>query len=333
MGQSDNPFHVNDWAALQRRYLDALQALGFPGTPGPVPGPGPWQNALDYWWQGVSAALPAEQRSFFADLVRQSSAFLACAEFFAPLTAVLARQPAAGLDWEREVRRQFEALQQQLAAGTAAPGMESLLGAWKLPDDLWQRTSALFARLPDELLQSIPGAAALGGNQSGNADALRKGARLWQEYQQALSEYLRMLSTAARNGLNRLQEQLLGGAQVPNLRALYDLWVECGETAFSEMMAGAEFAACFARLVNALSSFKLHTRRMIDAGLESMHLPTAQALGTMQEREAGMRSELRAARVRQQADRETLLRLQRELEALRPATPNTAPAQAGETGD
>ncbi len=318
MGQSDNPFHVTDWAALQRHYLDALQALGFPGTPGAGPGTSPWQNALDFWWQGVSATLPPEQRSLFAELVRQSGAFLACAEFFAPLTVVLARQPAGGPDWERDVRRQFEALQQQLASGRVPPGMESLLGAWKLPDDLWQRTSASFARMPEELLRPVPGAAAMGGNPAFSAEALRDGARLWQEYQQALSEYLRMLSGTARNALDRLREQLLAGAQVSSLRALYDLWVDCGETAFSEMLAGKDFAGCFARLVNALSSFKLHTRQMIDAGLASMHLPTAQALGTMQQREAGMRSELRAARTQQQADRETLLRLQQELEALRP---------------
>jgi len=309
---------IHDWAALQRRYLDALQALGFPGKPGPASAAGPWQNALDYWWQGVSASLPADQRALFADLVRQSGAFLACAEFFAPLTAVLARQPAAGSGWERDVRKQFEALQQQLAAGSVPPGMESLLGTWKLPDDLWQRTSAFFARLPEEWLRPAPGAAAMGANPAVNADALKEGARLWQQYQQALSDYLRMLNTAAQKGLERLQDQLLAGAQVPTLRALYDLWVECGESTYGEMMAGAEFAGCFARVVNALASFKLHTRRMIDAGLDALHLPTAQALGTMQEREAGMRSELRAARVRQQEDRETLLRLQRELEALRP---------------
>jgi class III poly(R)-hydroxyalkanoic acid synthase PhaE subunit len=330
MAQTDNPFDVTDWAALQRRYLDALQTLGFPGSPGSVPGSNPWQSALDYWWQGASATLPAEQRSLFAELVRQSGAFLACAEFFTPLTAVLARQPAGGPDWEHEVRRQFEALQQQLAAGKVPPGMESLLGAWKLPDDMWQQTSALFARRPEELLRPIPGAASMGRNPAFGADALREGARLWQEYQQALSEYLRMLSTAACNALDRLRDQLLGGAQVPSLRALYDLWVDCGETSFSEMMAGVEFAGGFARLVNALSSFKLHTRQMIDAGLEAMHLPTAQALGTMQRREAGMRSELRAAQTRQQEDRETLLRLQRELETLRPAAPHAAPAQPGD---
>jgi len=331
MGQSDNPFHVTDWAALQRRYLDALQALGFPGN-GSVPGSSPWQNALDFWWQGASAGLPPEQRSLFADLMRQSGAFLACAEFFAPLTAVLAQQPGSSPDWEPAVRRQFEALQQQLAAGMVPPGMESLMGAWKLPDDLWQRTSALFARLPEELLRSVPGVASMGANPASGADALREGARLWQEYQQAMSEYVRMLSMAAHNALDRLRAQLLAGAQVPSLRALYDLWVECGEAAYGEMMAGAEFAGCFARLVNAMSAFKLHTRRMIDAGLESMHLPTAQALGTMQEREAGLRSELRAAQTRQLEDRETLLRLQRELEALRSAIPGSAPVPPGTAG-
>jgi len=328
MEQSDNPFDMTDWAALQRRYLDALQSLGFPGN-GSVPGSSPWQNALDFWWQGVSAGLPPEQRSLFADLMRQSGAFLACAEFFAPLTAALAQQPGSGPDWNRAVRGQFEALQQQLAAGKVPPGMESLLGAWKLPDDLWQRTSALFGGLPEELLRSFPGAISMGANPAPGADALREGARLWQEYQHAMAEYLSMLTTAARDALDRLRDQLLAGAPVPSLRALYDLWVECGEAAYGEMMAGAEFAACFARLVNAMSAFKLHTRRMIDAGLESLHLPTAQALGTMQEREAGLRSALRTAHARQQEDREALMRIQRELEALRSAIPGSAPVPPG----
>lgn len=330
-----SPFNpdVTDWAALQRQYLDALQALGFPSAPGPVPGSNPWQIALDYWWQGASKTVPEEHRALFAELVRQSRVFLACADFFAPLTSVLSRQAAAGPDWERDVRRQFEALQQQLAAGKVAPGMEALLGAWKLPDNLWQQTSALYARVPEELMRPAPSAAVFPGQQAVSAEALREGARLWQAYQRALSEYLRLLSGATRTALDKLQERLLGGAQVKSLRELYDLWVDCGETSFSEMMAGAEFAGCFAGLVNTLSSFKLHTRKMIDSGLEAMDLPTAQALGTVQQREAGMRSELRAAQARQQQDREALLRLQRELETLRPAAPPAMPAHRSDAED
>ena len=333
MGQSDNPFNVTDWAALQRQYLDALHALGFPGAPGATPGSNPWQNALDYWWQGASATVPAEQRALFAELVRQSRGFPACADFFAPLTAALSRQPVGGSDWDREVRRQFEALQQQLAAGQVAPGMESLLGAWKLPSDLWQQTSALFERLPEAWLRPASGAAVSPGQQAAAAEALRQGAGLWWTYQQAQAEYVRMLSDGARNGLDKLQERLLGGVQVHSLRELYDLWVDCGETAFGEMMAGAEFANCYAALVNALSAFKLHTRQLIDAGLDALSLPTAQALGTVQQREAGMRTELRAAQARQQEDRETLMRVQRELKTLRRAVPKATPAQGSGAED
>lgn len=321
---SDNPFNVTDWAALQRRYLDALQALGFPGAGGAAPGANPWQTALDYWWQGACTALPEEHRSLFNELVRQSRVYLACAEFFAPLTAVLGRQHAGGPEWERELRTQIEALQQQLIAGKVAPGMESLLGAWKLPNALWEQTGALFARLPGELLRPAPGAAFFQGPQSVSADAVREGARLWADYQHALAEYLCMLSAAASRALDKLQQRLLGGAQVQSLRALYDLWVDCGEDAFGEMMTGAEFAACFATLVNALSAFKLHTRRIIDAGLDALDLPTAQALGSVQQREAGLRSELRAARAQQSADRDTLLRLQKELETLQRSAPKPA---------
>ncbi len=306
--------------------------LGFSGAPGAGPEPNPWQNALDYWWQHASATLPAEQRSLVAELVRQSGAFLACAEFFAPLTRVLARQSAGEPVWDAQLRKQFETLQGQLVTGKVPPGMESLLGAWKLPDDLWRQTSTLFARLPEEFLRSGMGAASFHGDQASSADVLKRGSQLWQDYQQALSEYLRMLSGAAHSALEKLQQKLLAGTEVHSLRELYDLWVECGEKTFSEMMAGAEFAAAFARLVNTLSMFKLHTRQMIDAGLEAMDLPSTQALNTVQQREAGMRSELRATQARQQEDREALLRLQEELKTLRRSSSRKTAAPGSGSG-
>lgn len=316
MAQADNPFANVDWAALQRQYLDALASMGFPGGK-PGGATDPWQHALDYWWQGAAATLPDDQRDLLNEVVRQSRAFLSCGEFFAPLLAVLGRAHSGGTAWEQDVRRQFDVLRAQIDAGRVAPGMEPLLGAWKLPRDFWEQTSAVLSRMPDEWLRLLPGARVLAGQRADFADSLRDGARLWQAYQDALADYMRLLTGAARTGLDRMQERLLSGSEVRTLRELYDLWVDCGEAAFGDMMAGPDFAGHFAALVNALSAFRLHSRGIMDAGLAALAMPTAQALGSVQQREAGLRSELRAAQARQREDREQLQRLQRELETLR----------------
>jgi hypothetical protein len=291
--------------------------MGFPGGKPGGDATNPWQHALDYWWQGAATALPEEQRKLFNEVVRQSRAFLSCGEFFAPLAAVLAKKQGGGGDWEKELHRQFEVLKTQLDAGRVAPGMESLLGAWQLPRDFWEQTSALLARMPQEWLGLMPGAKVLAGQRADFTESLREGARLWQAYQQALSDYLQLLTRAAHQGLDRMRDRLLAGTEVRSLRELYDLWVDCGEAAFGDMMAGPDFAGHFAALVNALSAFRLHSRGIMDAGLAALAMPTAQALGSVQQREAGLRNELRAAQARQREDREQLQRLQRELETLR----------------
>lgn len=312
-----DPDYLTDWAALQRRYLEALQVMGGSGAGVATPGANPWQDALDFWWQRASAAVSDEQRGVFTDIVRQSRSFLESAAFFGPLIEILSQPGAAGSDWDRDLRGQIAAMQRKLREGAVPPGMEAILGAWKVPDDFWDRISALVARLPEEGLQLYDTTAPGQGKRVAAGESVREGARLWQEYQRALSEYLRMLSDAARVALDRLQHRLSGGAKVNSLRSLYDLWVDCGEDAYAEMMFGADFARCFAELVNALCAFKLHTRGMIDAGLDALNLPTVRALDGVYRREADLRSELRTTRSRQEEDRETLLRLQRELELLR----------------
>jgi class III poly(R)-hydroxyalkanoic acid synthase PhaE subunit len=313
---SHDPFNVTDWAALQRRYLETLQAMGGSGPASGTDGTNPWQDALDFWWQRASATLPDEQRGLFTQIVRQARGFLACADFFGPLIEALSRTAAGGADRESEVRSQMDALRQKLAAGAMAPGMEAMLGSWKVPEDFWEQTRAVLVRLPGEWPQMY-GAVPMPGKAAGEVESMREGARLWQEYQQALAEYLRMLSGAAHVALGRLQQRLLGGENAGSLRSLYDLWVDCGEEAYSELMSGGDFAACFCRLVNSLSAFRLHARRMIDAGLDALGVPTGRALDSVQRRAAEMRGELRAARVRQQQDLELLRQLQQELAALR----------------
>lgn len=320
MAQADNPFGNTDWVALQRRYLDTLTSMGFPGGTPAAHAANPWQSALDYWWQGAAVALPAEHRKLLNEVVRQSRAFLSCGEFFAPLAEVLARQDRGGTGWEKELQRQFDLLKGQLDAGRMAPGMESLLGAWKLPPDFWEQTSAVLARMPDAWLGLMPEARVLAGQRADFTESLREGARLWQVYQQALSDYLQLLTRAAHQGLDCMCDRLLAGQDVRSLRELYDLWVDCGEAAFGDMMAGPDFAGHFAALVNALSAFRLHSRGIMDAGLTALAMPTAQALGSVQQREAGLRNELRVAQAHQREDREKLEQLQRELETLRRGT-------------
>lgn len=87
------------------------------------------------------------------------------------------------------------------------------------------------------------------------ADAAAPGPWL-ARYQQAAERFSRLLNEIAIDAAERLAAALSDAgppaAPITTLRELHDLWIECGETAWSAAAHREEFAAALAELLAAL---------------------------------------------------------------------------------
>jgi class III poly(R)-hydroxyalkanoic acid synthase PhaE subunit len=329
--QNSNPGGF-DWQEAQRRYLDAIAAFSkAPGAADPV---NPWAGALDYWWKSVAPTVADSEKAIFGNLVNQSKTFLGLADQFGKMMAAAAQGKDG--DWQAVFNQHLDAMKAgmgNLAGGAAAcEGPQALTSFWQLPMDTWERTLSSLSAMPGDMFKgfkgeapppaperfpSIPGM----GYTKEMQDQLQRGARLWAEYQKCFAEYQALLSAAGARAVDILRERIaqIGaeGGKIRSLREIYDLWIDCNEDAYAELVYSKEYAEKYGRMVNALMAFKRHTQILVDESLAALNMPTQRGMDTIQRRQLEMRRELRAAQARQKADAASIERLRRELEALR----------------
>ena len=122
------------------------------------------------------------------------------------------------------------------------------------------------------------------------------GVRLTMDYQQALQEYVHAHGRLGVDALERLAAKIIEraeqGREINTLREVYDLWVDCGEEAYSALVFTEEYADIYARLVNALMALKHHNQTAVDNVAESLNLPTHQGITTLQRRQQEFRREI-----------------------------------------
>ena len=110
------------------------------------------------------------------------------------------------------------------------------------------------------------------------------------------------------------------------MRSLYNLWVDCGETAYAKHVHSEQFAQSQAQLLNSLMRWKRHEQRMIDSLLDTFHMPTRCELNTMNQRIQQLRRENR--RLQSKLDVGELLQqvanLQNTVSELQDAIPSTS---------
>lgn len=351
----ESPRSGFDWVEAQKRYLDALAALG--GGLEPWQSINPWQQALDHWWQDVKKTMPDRDRAFFDHLLQQSRVFHGLADQFGKSLGAMSSTQEAGQNWESTLRDQIEGMKSR-AAGTGDPALRGLVTAWQLPLDTWQRTQSFLSLLPGDPLSALKQEPGAGLNISpigvpGYTKKLREqihgGAQLWDDYRRNLQEYQAGLATVAADAVQRLQERILvlgsSGKSLGSLRDIYDLWIDCNEAAYAEHVLTEEYARRFGRLVNSLMAFKRHCQELIEEALAAMNMPTRQGMNSVRRHQQEMRRELNVAAAQGQANAESIRRLRDELDVLRrelsgaggfEEVPHTAPrpaenSSAGET--
>ena len=172
-------------------------------------------------------------------LLRQARAYLEFGEQIQSFSTHFEQTAQSGDDWSAALAQHFEQLQAALAgAAHDSDSVPGLAQFWTVTLDAW-RNAAAAVGIP------ATATAVAGADQPA-----------WREYQAVQTEYLALLRQTSRAALELLEQRLraraTADAPVDTLRGLYNLWVECNEETYGQMLRGAEYGVMNARLLNAL---------------------------------------------------------------------------------
>ncbi len=114
-------------------------------------------------------------------------------------------------------------------------------------------------------------------------------------YQQALARLALLLVKVSGEAVDTLAKLVGPEAKSPpgSLRAVYDLWVECSEKAYSSAMHGAEFVAAQQELNDAIQELRQLQQQIGESWMRMFDLPTRAELNTMNRRVMTLRRRLR----------------------------------------
>jgi class III poly(R)-hydroxyalkanoic acid synthase PhaE subunit len=338
-GTSTPPSEGETWFEASRKYWEAWHGLWQQGLEAASQGTArpeqQWGQAFDQWWHAAapSSAAPPE---LVQSLMDQGKLFLRLGE---EVAAALLRSGDAlrsDPDWQRVFQAAAESWRAGL--GSASPDIASLGTAWKLPFDTWSRTLSSASVFPGDFLEqlkpeswtqvtddmhrhlerflSVPG---LGYTREWQEQG-QEFARLGLNYQRALQEYASLFRRLNLDAFDRLQRTLSEAKQpITTLRELYDVWVDCSETAYLDLVSTDAYAETYGQMVNALMALKRHGRNMVDEAAGAMGMPTRHDLNTLQRRQQELRRELVAVRqvASERTGREEIAALRKEVDRLR----------------
>jgi polyhydroxyalkanoate synthase subunit PhaE len=312
---TDEKSYTDTWLKSQQAYWDAWfqfcqQASG---TDGHNQGGLAWAKGLESWWSGLGGELNQPAQDFFQRIVDQGKSFLGLSEKF---TALFKDGDIS--NWQATLQTKIAELNASFAAN---PGTFDPSGSWmrllpffELPMDTWNRTLSSAALFPGDFLKTVKN-----DNFSSTAEHVRshlgqflsipgvgytrewqegaqQSAKLFLEYDQAFGAYNQAHARLGIDALELLRDKTVAkaaaGEEIKSLRQLYDLWVDCGEEAYSKFAFSEEYGVVYGRLINALMRLKKHNQQMIDEVAGSLNLPTNQGLSTIQCRQQELRREL-----------------------------------------
>lgn len=287
------------WAALSRK------AMGLEGSAGPGPAPG-WADLIDGWWKAMAPATPEFARAWMDKLIDQGKDLFRFAE-----TLALGKGPfdaATGIEiWNRFIKELSGRLGDPAGEGDQA--FQRLMSFWELPLDNWQRMLSSLSPLPGDLLRNMPheqfknsleralSAPGLGYTREEQAQ-YQELTRAALEYQAAYQDYVAFYQRLGLKSIERMGSYLQGvmesGQTIDSVRALYDNWVSCCETAYAEEVATPEYARIHGRLINAQMALKKRLSLLVDEYLGALNMPTRRELRTLQIRLQETRRENKA---------------------------------------
>lgn len=179
----------------------------------------------------TSASKPFDAEFLF----EQARSYLAFGEQISKLAERFRADAQTEADWGAVLRQNFARFKTAIAESADGPNANpDLARLWTQALDTWQQTAASLGIVAPK---------------SGDIGA-------WQTYQQVQGQYLDLLRRAAEAALDLMEQQLneraTAGKTVDSLRELYNLWVDCNEKTYGQMLRGAEYSELGGRLFNTL---------------------------------------------------------------------------------
>ena len=142
------------------------------------------------------------------------------------------------------------------------------------------------------------------------------------EYAQINARYQALLQKVNTDGIARLQDMLAAhaepGQQIQSLKALYDLWVDAMEEAYSQMALSDEYREVFGELVNAQMRVRQMQQQQTEQMCRELGIPTRSEVDSLGKRVQQLRRDLRERqRPAAQSDESLVGALQAEIADLK----------------
>ena len=272
-----------DWFQNQNQYMDAWSSFQqfMPNSSSGIP---PMAEAMDSWWKSVSPSLSGQNHDFYSKMMQQGQSFYFMGEQFSKILEGMNAANKQSEDWKNVLNGNFESMKSMFEGGNA--GMQGaftsspfMMGGF----DNEQFKIADMTSSIDKLL-SVPG---FGPDREAQAQ-MQKGIKLLNEYQQVSGEYQTEISRVGVEALEAMRLRILEmaeqGKEINSLREIYDLWVDCNEKAYAELVYTDEYSELYGRLTNALLAVKQHQGKVMDKLLAKLNMPTRQGMNTVLKR-------------------------------------------------
>lgn len=272
-----------DWFQNQNQFMDAWSSFQ-QYMPNAGSSANPMNEAMNSWWQSAGPSLSGQQRDFYAKMMQQGKAFYFMGEQFNKLFQGINEINKQSDDWQEVFNEQFEAMKSML--GNANSDVQNAFtnsafmnGGF---DNDYFKTAEITAAI-DKFL-SIPG---VGPDREVQAQ-IQEGVKLLAEYQQVSNEYNAVMNKVGVEALEAMRVRIIQMAeqdkQINSLREIYDLWVDCNESAYAQLVYTDEYSELYGRLTNALLAVKQHNGKVMDKILGKLNMPTRQGMNTVLQR-------------------------------------------------
>jgi len=277
-----------------RRYWEAWnQALKHGAAGGPAPGGAAaspdWSQALGWWRNVLGDAMPADAQGPVARASGPAADWLGMMQDVAGRFAGRDTSSAevAGA-WREAVEGQGEGILQWVLGslrGGVAGGFDPWLQQSAQWLEQWQRDSAPWLDMP-----------AFGAtrNHQSRWQAL---SRLQQDYQARSQAYLEQLRAALEQAFGRFEAKLSEhealGSQLTSARALFDLWIEAAEEAYSAIALSDEFREIYGAFANAHMRLRAALQGEVEQIASQYGMPTRSEVDAAHKRIADLERAVR----------------------------------------
>jgi len=333
------------WAAAQRKNWDrwlelSRQSFGSQTETASEKAPAdPWSRLLDLWSTFWIPLVPGQSRETIGRLLNVNKAYFRMGE---GLWKILAANYGAAQDpasrWEtlsRGVRQMHEQFGEQLrSAGDPWSGFATF---WGMPLDNWRRVCSAFSIMPGDMEKAVRGFGSPYGPETLHQgmvgllsmptigytrewqEELQRWGLLWLDHYRALQEYVLSLSGMTAKAIdlfaNELYERGKKGEALESLRALYNLWIDCSEQAYTDLSTSDEFTQAQTLLTNSVFAIKRQEQKMVEEVLSAFNMPTRRELDTSHRRVHQLQR--RVWRLEQTLEESGVMELRAEVSALR----------------